>query len=250
LWGESVELSRVSLTGAETAVALTEDAEVVRFSPAERHPERLFHLESPEVADFIATARGVAFVVRSNEVVVQDFTGEIRGVSGPWPVRPRFLAAGDLGFLLGVEKLVLLVDQDGRELWRRHLPAPARAGRALPGTFLVHDQAGTVHAVTPAGAIHPAFRTGAARVEPFPDAGEGPGFILVEGGLLTAVHPNGATRWRYRTRESVTCTAASPDGRWLAVMAGVELIVLPLVRPTALPAESVERTSFLEFADG
>jgi hypothetical protein len=249
-WGEAVDIQRVTVTGPDTAVVLTDDAEVVRFRDPGDPPEKLFYLESPDVADFTAAGPGVAAVMNNSEVLVYRMSGEVAGRSGPWPMRPRFLAAGMAGYLVGIEKLILLLDHDGVEQWRQHLPAAARTGHVLPATFLVKDEAGTVHAVTFGGSVHQAFSAGAARVEPFPDGGEGPGFILIDGGLLTAADPDGRPRWRYRMKDDVTCMAASPDGRLLAVMAGIDLHVLPLVKPTTVPAVNVERTSFLEFADG
>ncbi len=249
-WGETDRLEHVAVNGPDTAMALTENAEVIKFHPPGRPAEKLFYLETPEIADFTSAGPGVAAILKNSEIVVYRLSGEIAGRSGPWPVRPRFLACGDPGYLVGIEKLILLLDHDGVERWRHHLPAPARSGHLLPGTFAVRDQAGTVHVLTFGGSIHQAFMAGNARIEPFADAGEGPGFLLIDGGLLTATHPDGHPRWRYRVKDDVTTVATSQDGRLVAIMAGIDLYVFPLVKASTVPPANVKRMTYLEFADG
>jgi hypothetical protein len=249
-WAEPVEIERVIPTGTDSAIALTDDAEVVSFTEVGKPPARLFFLKSPDCADIAAVGTTVAALMKDCEVVIYDYSGQVIGRSGPWPVRPRLLASGESGYLVGVEKLILLLGHDGEERWRTHLPAGSRAGECLPGTFIVVDAAGGVHAVTRQGTVHPVFNAPGARVVPFIDAGEGPGFLLVEGGLLTAVHPDGTARWRYRARDDIACIRPAPDGRHLAVMAGIDLHLFPLVGEMSTPAVNVGRTNYLEFADG
>ena len=249
-WAEPVDLAKVVLTGHDTATGVTDDGEVVRFLPPGRAPERPFFIDSPYIGDLAAAPGSVAASLRSGEVVIHADAGAEIGRSGPWPVTPRILAASDLGYLLSVEKLLLLIGVDGAERWRQPLETRMKTGVAVPGSFVAMDEAGTVFVVTGGGVVRETFRAKPGILVPFPDGGEGPGFLLADGPQLTAVHPDGRARWRFRAGDDISCTKASPDGRFVALVAGIELIILPLVGKAMAAERHAERTSYLEFADG
>ena len=246
-WAGRPELTRVYLEPAGTALALTENGEVLRLT-GERTPERLLHMCDPQVMDLCTIDGGVAVIMKTGDVVVMSEDGQQLGTSGPWPVGPRIVAASDLGFLVSVKKMLLLLSPQGDELWRKHLNSPVRLGLALPGAFLVLDESGGANSVTANGTIRRAFSTRATLIEPYVDCGEGPGFLTAEGNLLTAVNPNGTPRWRYRTPDEITFVRASPDGRFAGVLAGLDVYVFPIVKEAVEGASTATR--YLEFSDG
>jgi hypothetical protein len=164
---------------------------------------------------------------------------------------PDLLAANDgVGFLLALKKLLILIGPDGEERWRHHLPAPARSGVAVPGAFLVVDDSGAAHIVTPTGVIRHAFAAGDSTIVPFHDAGEGPGFLLKRGNLVTSVGPGGQPRWRFRTPDEISFVRPSPDGRFAGAFAAHDLYVFPLLSEDRADRESPDAHRYLEFADG
>jgi hypothetical protein len=125
-----------------------------------------------------------------------------------------------------------------------------RSGVAVPGSFVCMDEQGMVFVVTPGGVVREVFRAKPGLLVPFPDGGEGPGFLLADGPQLSAVHPDGRARWRFRAGDDIACVTPSPDGKFAALVAGINLLILPLVGEALAAERHAERTSYLEFADG
>ncbi|MHC4470221.1 MAG: WD40 repeat domain-containing protein [Planctomycetota bacterium] len=247
-WAGQPELTRVTQEPGGSTVALTESGEVLRLTGG-AVPERLFHLRDPLVEDLAVAGGSVSVALKSGQVMVLSEDGKQLGASGPWPAGPQLVAASELGFLVAVKKLLLLLSLEGEELWRKHLSSPVTLGLALPGAFLVLDEAGNAQSVTAGGMVRRAFVSRATQVVPFADGGEGPGFLLVEGNLLTAVHPDGSPRWRFRTPDEITYIRASADGLLAAALAGLDLYVFPLIRE-AEGEGGGDAVRYLEFADG
>ena len=250
-WVGVADLARVVVRPDASALGLTEDGFVVGFRAERGNGERLFPAPDPDVSGFLACDDAVAISRKSGLARVLDLDGVPRGECGPWSLEPAMLAAQDgIGFLLAVKKLLVLIGADGEERWRHHLPSPARSGLAVPGAFLVVDEAGTAHVVTATGVIRPAFAVGEAAVTPFADAGEGPGFLLAAGNLLTKVRPNGEPAFRFRTPDPISFVRPSPDGLYAGAFAGVDLYVFPLVADAKEQEAADGAHRYLEITDG
>jgi len=250
-WVGLSDLASVLVKPDASALGLTDDGFLVGFSAERGNGQRLFAVPDPDTNGFLAADDAVATASKSGRVRVLDLSGEIRGEAGPFPVEPMLLAARDgVGFLFAVKKLLFLLGTDGAECWRHHLPAPARTGVSLPGTFFVVDETGMAHVVTPTGVIRPAFHTGNGQVVAFSDAGEGPGFLLAEDRMISRVRPNGDVAFRFRTPDEITCVRPSPDGRFAGVFSGVELYVFPLVGGAREPDDASDTHRYLEIQDG
>jgi len=250
-WVGASDLSQVLVRDDGGALGLTDDGFVVGFAPERGNGQRLFPAPDPDTHGLLACDDAIALARKSGLIRVLDLKGEPLGESGPWAAEPAMIAAQDgIGFLAAVRKLLVLIGPDGEERWRKHLPAPARSGLAVPGAFLVIDDTGTAHVVTATGVIRPAFSVGAAKIIPYPDAGEGPGFILSSDCMLTKVRPNGAPTFRFRTPAAITFARPSSDGLYVGVFAGVDLYVFPLVEGAEELEEADAAHRYLEFRDG
>jgi hypothetical protein len=241
----------VTVNPDASAIGMTDDGHLVGFRPERGNGERLFALPDPDTSTFLPVDDAFAVARKSGLVRVLGPDGRVRGESGPWPVEPLLLAGqSGTGFLIGVKKLLVLLGPDGQERWRHHLPAPVREGMTLPGTFLVVDETGATHVVTPAGVIRAAFHVGGASVTPCPDGGEGPGFLLTEERMLSRARPDGQVDFRFRTPDDISFVRTSADGRYAGVFAGVELYVFPLVEDARELDDAPDTHRFLEIFDG
>jgi hypothetical protein len=250
-WIGVADLSHVCIAEDGSAVGLTDDGFIVGFKAERGNGERLFPIPHPDVNGFLPCDDGFAVSRKAGVVAVYDREGIALGECGPFSAKPELVAAQDgVGILLSVRKLLILMGPDGEERWRHHLPAPARSGVAVPGAFLVIDEAGTAHIVTPTGIIRPAFAAGNSKIVSYPDAGEGPGFLLTAGNLVTAVGPAGQPRWRFRTPDEISFVRPSPDGRFAGAFAGHDLYVFPLLSEDRADQDSPDAHRYLEFADG
>jgi hypothetical protein len=251
-WVGVSDLGRVLVKADGSALGLTDDGFIVGFAADRGNGQRLFPLPDPDSRGLLAADDAVAVSRRSGLVRILDLDGLARGESGPWTAEPLMLAAADgLGFLISIRKLLVLIGADGEERWRHHLPAPAREGLTVPGAFLVIDEAGTAHVVTSTGVIRPAFSAGDAKIVAYPDAGEGPGFLLNSETLLTKVTPGGEPSFRFRTPDPISFVRPSPDGLYAGVFAGVELYVFPLVAGAEEREDAADPAHrYLELADG
>ncbi|MEN8148764.1 MAG: hypothetical protein ABFS86_03005 [Planctomycetota bacterium] len=250
-WVGLSDLTNVRVRDDASALGLTDDGFLIGFTADRGNGQRLFPFPEPDASSFLSADDAVLTAAKSGHVRVIDLSGTVRGESGPWSVQPLLLAARDgIGFLFAAKKLVILMGADGEERWRHHLPAPARSGMALPGTFFVTDEAGMAHVVTPSGVIRPAFHTGASEVVAFADAGQGPGFLLAEDRMLTRVRPNGETAFRFRTPDEISFVRPSADGRYAGVFAGTDLYVFPLVDDAREDEDAAGTHRYLEIPDG
>ena len=87
-------------------------------------------------------------------------------------------------------------------------------------------------------------------LEPFADPDGGPGLLIADDNLLSAVWPDGSPRWRFRAAEPFTCLAAAADGRHVAAFAGCDLFVFPVLQDRADGELASDPAHYLEFADG
>jgi hypothetical protein len=244
------ELYQVSRAPEGPTFALSEDGDIYRIEEGSAGAEHLYSLPPEHTAAVLATSESIAVALKTGDILLHSHSGEVIGRSGPWPGRPRILAAGTQGLLIGVGKLLVFLRPDGTEGWRYHLATPPRYGVAVPGAFLVVDEPGAAFSATVSGVVRRTFSVGKGRVTPYPDAGEGPGFLKAEGNLLSAVHPDGRPRWRCRLEDEVSYARASDDGRLAGVIAGLDLYLFALAQGVGAGRDLAEASRFLEFTDG
>jgi len=250
-WVGVSDLSQVIVRPDGGALGLTDDGFIVAFSPERGNGRRLFPVSDPDTRGILTCDDAIALSHRSGLIRVLDLEGNPRGEWGPWAAEPDLIAAQDgVGFLMAIRKLLILIGSDGEERWRHHLPASARTGLAVPGAFVVIDETGTAHVVTASGVIRPAFSVGSARVTAYPDAGEGPGFLLTSDCMLTRVRPNGEPAFRFRTPDTISFVRSSPDGLYAGVFSGVDLYVFPLIEDADELDGADTAHRYLEIRDG
>lgn len=247
-WVGDGDLGHLARRPDGSALGLTENGEVLRFPAGGGRAERLFSLAVLDAASFAAVGDAIAVTTKRGLFTVFDIAGKPLGSTGPFPAAPRILAVSELGCLYAVGKLLALAAPDGTEKFRVYVESPIERAAAVPGAFLAVDAAGDAYSVTGAGLLRKAFRAGTGAITPFPDAGDGPGFVVLDGPLFSAVAPDGTPRLRFRAPADFQCAAASPDGRFAAGVAGTDLFVFPLA--VGDPGEPATAAEYLEFADG
>jgi len=236
-WTGRSELASASSDGPDLAVGVTENSEFIEFG-VEGGARSLFHLSDPGLSRFVLSEERIVVSMKGGELLVYTMDGEVVSVSGPWPAAPTILAASDAGILVSIRKLLLLLTCDGREIWRRHLETEIAQGQALPGAFVIVDTEGGVHSVTVNGNLRRIFSTGGGTLHAFGDGGDGPGFLVVNHDLLTAVHPGGQPRWRFRAPKEILLVQCSADGHIAGIFTDIDLYLFPLTE-TAAPASAV-----------